>query len=107
MTASGSTAGQDDGVRFYDRRRSPATSIGCNGVGCEEVVAVLCGGPRPLLAARCLLGIYIALGKIELVPRVWWWGGGPENGNFPLLYVVKISLCRGVGGSKKPQNTLT
>ena len=33
--------------------------------------------------------------------------GGPENGNFPLLYVVKIYLCRWVGGSKKPQNTLT
>ena len=32
---------------------------------------------------------------------------GTENGNFPLLYVVKMSLCRGVGGSKKPQNTLT
>ena len=22
--------------------------------------------------------------------------GGPENGNFPLLYVVKMSLCRWV-----------
>ena len=33
--------------------------------------------------------------------------GGPENGNFPLLYVVKMSLPRWVGGSKKPQNTLT
>ena len=33
--------------------------------------------------------------------------GGPENGNFPLLYVVKMSLYRWVGGSKKPQNTLT
>ena len=33
--------------------------------------------------------------------------GGPENGNFPLLYVVKMSLCRWVGGSKKPENTLT
>ena len=33
--------------------------------------------------------------------------GGPENGNFPLLYVMKMSLHRGVGGSKKPQNTLT
>ena len=31
--------------------------------------------------------------------------GGPENGNFPLLYVVKMSLRRWVGGSKKPQNT--
>ena len=33
--------------------------------------------------------------------------GGPENGNFPLLDVVKMSLHRWVGGSKKPQNTLT
>ena len=32
--------------------------------------------------------------------------GGPENGNFPLLYVVKMSLRRWVGGSKKAQNTL-
>ena len=32
--------------------------------------------------------------------------GGPENGNFPLLYVMKMSLRRWVGGSKKPQNTL-
>jgi hypothetical protein len=29
--------------------------------------------------------------------------GGPENGNFLLIYVVKISLP----GSEKPQNTLT
>ena len=28
--------------------------------------------------------------------------GGPENGNFPLLYVMKMSLRRWVGGSKKP-----
>ena len=35
------------------------------------------------------------------------WVGGPENGNFPLLYVVKMSLRRWVDGSKKPQNTLT
>jgi hypothetical protein len=33
--------------------------------------------------------------------------GGPENGNFPLLYVVKMSLRWWVGGSKRPQNTLT
>ena len=26
--------------------------------------------------------------------------GGPENGNFSLLYVVKMSLRRWVGGSK-------
>ena len=29
------------------------------------------------------------------------WLGGPENGNFPLLYVVKMSLRRWVGGFKK------
>ena len=33
--------------------------------------------------------------------------GGPENGNFSLLYVVKMSLPRWVGGSKKSQNTFT
>jgi hypothetical protein len=33
--------------------------------------------------------------------------GGPDNGNFPLFYVVKMSLRRWVGGSKKPKNTLT
>ena len=32
-------------------------------------------------------------------------GAGPENGNFPLLYVMKMSLHRGVGGSEKHQNT--
>ena len=37
---------------------------------------------------------------------VWTWGwvGGSENGNFPLLYEVKMSLRRVLGGSKKPQN---
>ena len=35
-----------------------------------------------------------------------WVSGGSENGNFPLLYVIKISLHRGVGGSKKPQTPL-
>ena len=33
--------------------------------------------------------------------------GGPENGKFPLLYDVKMSLRTWVGGSEKPQNTLT
>ena len=28
--------------------------------------------------------------------------GGPENGNFPLIYALKMSLHKGVGGSKKP-----
>ena len=32
--------------------------------------------------------------------------GGPENGNFPLFYVVKMSLRRWVDGSKKPQTPL-
>ena len=31
---------------------------------------------------------------------------GPENGNFPLLYVMKMSLHRGLGSSRKPQNPL-
>ena len=30
-----------------------------------------------------------------------------ENGQFPLLYVMKMSLLRAMGGSKKHQNTLT
>ena len=34
-------------------------------------------------------------------------GWGFKNGNFPLLYVMKVSLHRWVGGSKKPQNNLT
>ena len=29
-----------------------------------------------------------------------------KNGNFPLLYVLKMSLCRGVGGSKKAKTPL-
>ena len=32
---------------------------------------------------------------------------GSENGNFLLFYVLKISLHRGVGGSKKSENFLT
>ena len=32
--------------------------------------------------------------------------GGPENGNYPLLYLVKMSFRTWVGGSKKPQNIL-
>ena len=32
-------------------------------------------------------------------------GGGSENGNLPYpKYAVKMSLRKGVGGSKKPQN---
>ena len=33
-------------------------------------------------------------------------GVGSENVNFPVLYVMKMSLCRGMGGSKKLQNNL-
>ena len=32
--------------------------------------------------------------------------GGPENGNFPLLYVVKMSLRRWVGASKSLKTPL-
>ena len=32
--------------------------------------------------------------------------GGPENGNFPLLYVVKMFLRRWVGGSKSLKTPL-
>ena len=32
--------------------------------------------------------------------------GGPENGNFLLLYVVKISLRRWVGGLKTPLHNI-
>ena len=28
-------------------------------------------------------------------------GGWSDYGNFPLLYVLKMSLCSGLGGSKK------
>ena len=42
---------------------------------------------------KCLLGTIFILRKDIGV-------GGPENGNFPLLYVVKMSLRRWVGGSK-------
>ena len=31
--------------------------------------------------------------------------GGPENGNFPSLYVVKMSLHRWVSGSEKFSKT--
>ena len=33
-------------------------------------------------------------------------GGGSENGDFPILYVLKMSLRRGVGGSKKAKTPL-
>ena len=43
--------------------------------------------------------------NVLIKPCVCGGGGGPENGNFPLLYVMKMSLHRGVGGSEKHQNT--
>ena len=51
--------------------------------------------------------LQINLGTIFILRKDYGWVGGPENGNFPLLYVVKMSLRRWVGGSKRPQNTLT
>ena len=48
----------------------------------------------------------LALGAIFIL-RMDIGVGGSENANFPFLYVVKMSLRRWVGGSKKPQNTLT
>ena len=35
------------------------------------------------------------------------WVGESENGNFSLLYVLKVSLRRGVDASKKSQNSPT
>ena len=49
----------------------------------------------------------IAKGPFLYSVRTWGWVDGSENGNFPLLYLVKMSLRRWVGGSKKPKNTLT
>ena len=37
--------------------------------------------------------------------RTQGWAGGPEIGNFPLLYVVKMSLRRWVGGSGRYKYT--
>ena len=51
-----------------------------------------------------------ALGAIFLLRKdIGVAGGwrGPENGNFPFLHVVKMSLRRWVCGSKKHQHTLT
>ena len=53
--------------------------------------------------------IFLTFGKGPFLyyVRTLGWVGGPENGNFPLLYVVKMPLRRWVGGSKKSQNNLT
>ena len=53
------------------------------------------------------LGTIFCKGQFLYYVRISGWVGGPENGNFPLLFVVKMSLLRWVGGSEKPQNTLT
>ena len=49
-----------------------------------------CGTIQKLTKAE-LRAIYILRKDIRVV-------GGPENGNFPLLYVVKMSLRSWVGG---------
>ena len=47
------------------------------------------------------------LGAIFILRKDLEVGGGSENGNFPLLYAMKMPLrTRWVGGSKKPPNTL-
>ena len=65
-----------------------------------------------ITAGTCYIGLIISNQLYDKGPflyyvRVKGWVGGPENGNFPLLYVVKMSLRRWVGGSKTLQNTLT
>ena len=35
------------------------------------------------------------------------WCSGSVDGNFPLIYLIKMPLRREVGGSKEPQNNLT
>ena len=60
------------------------------------------------LVLFCVIALFFSvtyLGAIFIL-RKDMWVGGPENGNFPLLYVMKMSLRRWLGGSKKPQNTL-
>ena len=46
-------------------------------------------------------------GHIYNLRKTEGWVGGPENGNLPLVFIVKMSLRRWVGGSKEPQSTLT
>ena len=53
------------------------------------------------------LACYVSTVLIILILRKDLGVGGSENGYFPLLYVMTVSLRRWVGGSKKPQNTLT
>ena len=61
---------------------------------------------RQNISGSCKQTFHFKLGAIFIL-RKDIGVGGRENGNFPLLYVVKMSLRRWVGGSKKPQNTLT
>ena len=49
----------------------------------------------------------IVLGAIFILRKDIGVGGWSRKWQFPLLYVVKMSLRRWVGGLKKPQNTLT
>jgi hypothetical protein len=45
---------------------------------------------------------YIKVGGHLYITKGHWGGeGGSENGDFLVLYVLKMSLRRGVGGSKK------
>ena len=44
----------------------------------------------------------IVSGGPDISPEIY----GQENGNFPFLYAMEMSLRMWVGDSKKPQNTL-
>ena len=44
---------------------------------------------------------FLSRGLFIYYVRTYGWVDGSENGNFPLLYVLKMSLRRGVSGSKK------
>ena len=66
--------------------------------------------PNPSL---CITYIKIAatyldsnLAEESIIHYTYGWVGGSENGNFPMLNVLKILLHMGVGASKKPQKTL-
>ena len=57
---------------------------------------------------RFILKRVLYQGPFLYYVRTWGWEGGLEMAIFPyFLYIVKMSLRRWVGGSKKPQNTLT
>ena len=48
-----------------------------------------------LIDENHLLKLIHAKGPFLCYMRTKWWVGGPENGSFPLLYVVKMSLHTG------------